>query len=301
MSLQPAQESEQVDARYLMRFLWLSVALALVTMAIKGAAAYMTGSVGILSDALESGVNLLAALVSLWALNLSAKPADANHHFGHGKAEYFSAAVEGILIFIAASLIIVGGVERLINPQPIEAIGFGLLLTVGASVLNGLVGGLLVWQGRKHRSITLEADGRHLLTDVVTSGGVIVGIGLIWATGWHWLDPVIAIVVGVNILITGSSLVRRSAIGLLDAALPDADVEAVRNTICEITIPRGGRLGELLTRESGRQRFVQATILVPGEWSVQFAHDLTDDLEVAVERMLPGTVSVIHVEPDPDA
>ena len=189
----------------------------------------------------------------------------------------------------------------MINPQPIEAIGLGLLLTVGASVLNGLVGGLLVWQGRKHRSITLEADGRHLLTDVVTSGGVIVGIGLIWATGWHWLDPVIAIVVGVNILITGSSLVRRSAIGLLDAALPDADVEAVRNTICEITIPRGGRLGELLTRESGRQRFVQATILVPGEWSVQFAHDLTDDLEVAVERMLPGTVSVIHVEPDPDA
>ncbi len=301
MSLQQAQENEQVDARYLMRFLWLSVILALVTMAIKGAAAYMTGSVGILSDALESGVNLLAALVSLWALNLSAKPADANHHFGHGKAEYFSAAVEGILIFIAASLIIVGGVERLINPQPIEAIGLGLLLTVGASVLNGLVGGLLVWQGRKHRSITLEADGRHLLTDVVTSGGVIVGIGLIWATGWHWLDPVIAIVVGVNILITGSSLVRRSAIGLLDAALPDADVEAVRNTICEITIPRGGRLGELLTRESGRQRFVQATILVPGEWSVQFAHDLTDDLEVAVERMLPGTVSVIHVEPDPDA
>lgn len=290
-----------VDARYLMRFLWLSVALALATMTIKGVAAYLTGSVGIMSDALESGVNLIAALVALWALNLSAKPADKNHHFGHGKAEYLSAAVEGILIIIAAIFIIVGAVDRIVHPKPIEAIGLGLLLTTAASALNGLVGWLLIRQGRKHRSITLEADGHHLVTDVITSVGVIAGIGLIALTGWHWLDPVIAIAVGLNILYTGSKLVYRSTIGLLDAALPAEDVEVVRSTICEVVLPRGGRLGDLLTRESGRQRFVQATVLVPGDWTVQFAHDLADDLELAIDGALPGTESVIHVEPDPDA
>ena len=269
----------QADTRYLMRFLWLSVALSLVTMAIKGAAAYITGSVGILSDALESGVNLLAAIVALWALNLSGKPADHNHHFGHGKAEYMSAAVEGLLIIGAAVTIIATAVGRFVYPQPVEDFGIGLGLTVAASVLNGAVGWLLVHQGRRHRSITLEADGRHLLTDVVTSLGVLAGIALIWATGWHWIDPVIALAVGLNIMVTGVRLTKRSAIGLLDVSLPLNEIETVRATLEQVTNARGGRLTDLLTRESGRQRFVQATVLVPGEWTVQRAHDMTDELE----------------------
>ncbi len=287
------------ETRYLMRFLWLSVALSLVTMAIKGYAAYLTGSVGILSDALESGVNLAAAIVALWALNLSGKPADHNHHFGHGKAEYMSAAIEGLLIIGAAVTIIVAAVERFWHPQPVEGFGIGLGLTAGASVLNGVVGWILLRQGNIHRSITLEADGRHLLTDVVTSLGVIVGVALIWATGWHWLDPVIAVAVGINIMFTGVNLTRRSAIGLLDVSLPLDEIETVRTVLESVSESRGGRLADLLTRESGRQRFVQATVLVPGDWTVQRAHNLTDELEEAVDAALPGTVSVIHVEPDP--
>ena len=288
---------DPVSTRFLMRFLWLSVATALATVLLKGVAAAITGSVGLLSDALESTVNLVAAVVALWALNLSAKPADHNHDFGHGKAEYMSSAVEGALIFVAAAAIIVGGVERLIRPQPIEEIGIGLLLSVGASVLNLVVGWLLVRQGVKHRSITLEADGRHLLTDVWTSVGVIAGIVALWLTGWHWLDPVIAIAVGLNILVTGYKLVRRSVVGLLDAALPPEEVAQIRAAIDSVLAEDPADLTELLTRESGRQRFVQCTVLVPGDWTVTHSHDFADAIEEAVARVLPGTTTFVHIEP----
>lgn len=290
---------EPVSARFLMRFMWVSVFAAVTTVVVKGVAAYLTGSVGLLSDALESTVNLVAAVVALWALALSAKPADHNHDFGHGKAEYMSSAVEGSLIFVAAAAIIVSAIQRFIHPQPIEEIGIGLVLSTAASVLNGLVGYVLIRQGKKHRSIILEADGRHLMTDVLTSVGVIVGIFLILLTGWEWLDPVIAIAVGVNILFTGGSLVRRSVVGLLDAALPAEEVALIRGAMEEVIGAQPVEVTHLLTRESGRERFVQATVVVPGDWSVRRAHDLADAFEDAIARALPQTESFIHVEPTP--
>ena len=213
--------------RLLERFLWLSVATAVATVAIKGVAAYLTNSVGLWSDAAESTVNLMAALVAAWAIRLSAKPADHNHDFGHGKAEYVSAGVEGALIFVAAAAIIYSAIGRLITPQPLEQLGIGLAISVVATLLNLGTGLLLLRAGRAHRSITLVADGKHLLTDVWTSVGVLVGIGLVALTGWAPLDPLVAIGVGINILFTGYQLVRRSVVGLLDAALPEAEIAVV--------------------------------------------------------------------------
>lgn len=285
-----------VSARFLMKFMWLSVFTALATVVIKGVAAAVTGSVGLLSDALESTVNLVAAVVALWALRLSDKPADHNHDFGHGKAEYMSSAVEGSLIFVAAAAIIISAIRRIITPEPVEQLGLGLLLAVVASVLNGVVGFILIRKGKQYRSITLEADGRHLMTDVMTSVGVLVGVGLILLTGWQVLDPIVAIVVGINILFTGYKLVRRSVVGLLDAALPPEEVETIRDTIGDVT-GREVELTDLRTRESGRQRFAQVTITVPGGWTVRRSHDLADAVEDAVDEALPGTTTVVHVEP----
>ncbi len=280
-----------------MRFLWLSVATAIVTVVVKGAAAWLTQSAALMSDALESTVNLVAAVVALWALNLSSKPADANHEFGHGKAEYLSSAVEGSLIFVAAGGIIAGAVLKLLNPVPLESLGLGLILASAASVLNLITGLLLVRAGKAHRSIVLEADGRHLLTDVVTSLGVLIALGLVLVTGAEWLDPVIAIVVGLNILWTGARLVRRSAVGLLDAALPEEDVAAVHAAMDRVMDSQHCRITRLRTRESGRQRFIQAIIEVPGSWSVDRGHALTDALEHEIEAALPGTEAIIHLEP----
>lgn len=294
----PADSSrDPATTRFLMKFMWLSVVTAILTVAIKAAAAVITGSVGLWSDAAESTVNLVAAVVGLWALNLSDKPADDNHDFGHGKAEYMSSAVEGSLIFVAAAAIVMGGVNRLIHPVEIEQIGLGLVLSTVASLLNLATGLLLIRQGRLHRSITLEADGHHLITDVWTSVGVLVAIGLIMVTGWQWLDPVIAIAVGVNILFTGTHLVRRSVVGLLDAALPDDEVERIREAMTRVIGEQPVRVTELRTRESGRQRFAHATVTVPGEWSVRQGHDLADRFEHAIDAALPGTTSFIHVEP----
>ena len=288
-----------VSGAFLQRFLWLSLATAVATVVIKGLAALLTGSVGLLSDALESTVNLVAAAVAIWALRLSDKPADHNHDFGHGKAEYMSSLVEGALIFVAAAAIIVSAIGRFIHPQPVESLGVGLLLSLGASVLNLAVGLVLVHQGKKHRSITLEADGHHLLTDVWTSVGVLVGMGLLLLTGWHWVDPAVALVVGANILFTGAKLLRRSTVGLLDAALPAEDVGIISTAIDSVIDDPRVTVSELLTRESGRQRFVQTTVIVPGHWTVQRSHDLADHIEMAVVHALPSTVTVVHIEPGP--
>ena len=298
-----APATAPVSNRFLMKFLWLSIATAVATVLIKGVAAWITQSAGLLSDALESTVNLVAAIVALWALNLSAKPADFDHEFGHGKAEYFSSFVEGALIFIAAGGIIFSAVLKFLHPQPLEELGVGLLLSLGASVLNLITGLILLRTGKAHRSIVLEADGRHLLTDVLTSAGVIVAMGAIWGAAAlfqvdiEWLDPIVAIAVGVNILWTGYQLVRRSVIGLLDTTLPAHEVELVHDALGRVVDAQHCRLTQLRTREAGRQRFIQAIVEVPDQWSVARAHQLTDALESEIEAALPGTEAIIHVEP----
>lgn len=294
----PAEASSQpVGNRFLERFLWLSIATAILTVGIKGSAAMITNSVGLWSDALESLVNLVAAIVAMWAIRLSAKPADHNHDFGHGKAEYMSAAVEGTLIFIAAGAIIYGAVMRLLTPVTPEQLGLGLALAFVASLLNLGTGLLLLRAGKAHRSITLEADGRHLLTDVWTSAGVLVAIGLVALTGWTILDPIIAILVGLNILYTGYGLVRRSVVGLLDSALPAEEVEMVNKTVAQACNDARVKISQLRTRESGRQRFVYATLTVPGDWTVRRSHDVADEVESAVDREFPGTTTFVHIEP----
>jgi cation diffusion facilitator family transporter len=294
----PAEATSQpVDNRFLERFLWLSIATAIMTVGIKGFAAVITNSVGLWSDALESTVNLVAAIVAMWAIRLSAKPADHNHDFGHGKAEYMSAAVEGTLIFIAAGAIIYGAVMRLLTPVTPEQLGLGLALAFVASLLNLGTGLLLLRAGKAHRSITLEADGKHLLTDVWTSVGVLVAIGLVALTGWTILDPIIAILVGLNILYTGYGLVRRSVVGLLDSALPAEEVEMVNKTVAQACNDSRVRISQLRTRESGRQRFVYATLTVPGDWTVRRSHDVADEVESAVDRAFPGTTTFVHIEP----
>lgn len=291
-------ESNSVDNQQLLeRFIWLSIGTAIATVAIKGVAAWLTNSVGLWSDAMESTVNLVAALVALWALRLSAKPADHNHDFGHGKAEYMSAAVEGTLIFLAAAVIIYGAVERLLTPAPLEQLGLGLALSGLATLLNLGTGLLLIRAGRKHRSITLEADGKHLLTDVWTSVGVLVAIGLVVITGWKILDPVIALLVGANILLTGYRLVRRSVVGLLDGTLPPDEVAVVADALHQICQDPGVELADFRTRESGRQRFVYATLTVPGSWTVKRSHDVADQVEDAIDGALPGTTTFVHIEP----
>lgn len=290
----PAAPNEH---RLLERFLWLSLATALATVTLKVIAATITNSVGLWSDALESTVNLLAAGVALWALRVSARPADHNHDFGHGKAEYLSAAVEGTLIIVAAAAIIAGAVQRLLNPVPLESIGLGIVLATIASVFNLITGLVLIRVGKRYRSITLEADGRHLMTDVWTSVGVVAGIAVVGVTQVYWLDPLIALAVGLNIIVTGYGLVRRSVVGLLDATLPPQEVALIEQALAPLTDDPRVRVTDLRTRESGRQRFVQATLTVPGEWTVRRSHDLADRVEDEVGQVLPGTVTFVHVEP----
>ncbi|TWH23807.1 cation diffusion facilitator family transporter [Rhodococcus rhodochrous] len=281
-----------------MRFMLLSVATALATMLLKASAAWITGSVGLLSDALESGVNLVAAVVGLAALRLAAKPADANHDFGHGKAEYLSAAVEGTMVFAAATVILWTSVERLISPQPVTEVGLGLVLSAGSSALNLVVGLLLIRQGRAHRSITLVADGKHLLTDVWTSAGVLVGVALVALSGWDVLDPIVAILVALNILRIGFGLVRQAVVGMLDAVLPPEDVTAVNAVLDRYREPGVVTILPPRTRESGRQRFVYLVVRVPGDWTVRAGHDLLDRIEADLGEALPGVVVFSHLEPD---
>ncbi len=213
----------------LSRFAWLSIAAATATILLKALAWWITGSVGLLSDAAESLVNLVAAVIALVALKVSIRPPDKNHQFGHSKAEYFSAGAEGMMIFIAAAVIIYTAIQRFFHPQSIEDVGIGLLVSVLASVINGAVAWVLLRNGRKRRSMTLIADGKHLLTDVWTSVGVLVGVGLVWLTGWQRLDPIVAFAVGINILITGAKLVEQSGTALLDVSLPKEENAAIRD------------------------------------------------------------------------
>lgn len=284
----------------LKKFAWLSVATAIVTIALKFSAWWLTGSVGLLSDAAESVVNLVAAVIALIAITVAERPADDDHQYGHSKAEYFSAVVEGAMIFVAAAFILYTGVERIFNPVPLDDLGIGLAISVVAAVVNGVVGVLLVRAGRQHRSPTLSADGKHLLTDVVTSVGVVLGVALVWITGWEILDPVVAVLVGLNIVFVGYRIVRESGMGLMDATLPDED-----NAVVEEILARHRDSGlvdfhELRTRESGKWRFVEFHALVPGAWSVERGHDLVEKVEQEIHAALPFTHITTHLEPIED-
>jgi len=271
----------------------------LVTIALKTSAWAITGSVGLLSDALESVVNLVAAIIALAALRYAARPADDEHHFGHGKVEYLSAGAEGVMIFIAAVLIIREAIARMLDPQPLDSVGIGLAITLVATAVNLAVGLLLIRVGRRERSLILEADGRHLMTDVWTTVGVVVAVGLVAITGWLRLDPVVAIAVAVNILFTGGRLIRRAGRGLLDAALPEEEQQAVRAALEPFTSD-DVHFHAITCRESGRDRFVSMHVLVPGNWTVQRSHDLIEHVEEAVREALPGALVSTHVEPAED-
>ena len=278
------------------RLLWLSVAAALVTMGLKTAAWQATGSVGFLSDALESLVNFTAALLAMLLLYWALRPPDEHHRFGHDKAEYFSAGVEGGLIVLAAISILWAAVDRLRHPQALHDVGIGVAVSAAASFVNLAVGLVLVRAGRRDRSITLEADGRHLLTDVWTSVGVIVGVVLADVTGARWLDPVVALLVGANIVVTGLSLIRRSGAGLMDHALPAAELRAL-DRVLDRYRRDGVSFRSVRTRQAGRRSFVTLDMSVPGGWTVREAHDVADRVEGDVAAALPGAEVTTHVEP----
>lgn len=283
----------------LTRYAWLAIVTALATILLKTGAYLVTGSVGLLSDAAESLVNLVAAVVALVALRVAARPADAGHHYGHGKAEYFSAGVEGLMIFVAAAVIIASAVQRFLHPAPLESLGVGLAVSGVATVLNGAVGLVLIRAGRRHRSVTLRADGKHLMTDVWTSVGVILGVALVGLTGWERLDPTVAALVGINIMITGFRLVAQSSHALLDGALPPEDLARV-GEVLERFRSEDVDFHGLQTRESGRHRFVALHVLVPGAWTVQRGHDLVEEVEAAITEALSDTTVQTHLEPRED-
>ncbi|MBW4550696.1 MAG: cation diffusion facilitator family transporter [Aphanocapsa sp. GSE-SYN-MK-11-07L] len=274
----------------------LSLVTAIITIALKTGAYFFTGSIGLLADAIESGVNLVAAGVAIWALSLAAKPADASHSFGYSKAEYFSSAVEGGLILVAAISIALAAWGRLLHPEPLMQLGLGLGLTLVATALNGGVAFLLLQAGRRLRSITLRADAHHLLTDVWTSGGVVLAIVLVQITGWLALDPLIALGVAANIVWAGLRLLRETGSGLLDASLPAEEQQAIVN-ILQSHQPQGIQFHALRTRLAGARRFVTFHLLVPGEWTVQDGHQLCEEIEIAIVKALPGAHVVTHLEP----
>lgn len=283
----------------LLKFAYLSIATGVIVFSLKLIAWWFTGSVGLLSDALESTVNIVAAVIALFALKTAMKPADQQHHFGRGKAEYFSASVEGFMILVAALIIVATAAERFINPREIEQLGWGLAISTGASILNGVVAVMLIRAGKKYRSPVLDADGRHLMTDVWTSAGVVVGVGLVQVTGYLRLDPLVAMAVGINIVITGVNLLRQSTSKLMDKALSDEDHQAIVDVLKKFESEEV-KFHALQTRESGRHRFVSMHVLVPGAWTIAKGHDLLEDLEKAIIAALPDTTVQTHVEPIED-
>jgi cation diffusion facilitator family transporter len=283
----------------LKRYAWLSIATALATILLKGVAWWLTGSVGLLSDALESFVNLAGALMALAMLSLAATPADEHHAYGHGKAEYFSSGFEGFLILLAALSIGYAAYGRLLNPQPLEAVGVGLAVSVVASLINLATARILLGVGRQYKSITLEADAHHLLTDVWTSVGVILGVGLVWLTGWLWLDPAIAMLVAVNIVWTGWQLLRRSAAGLMDVSMPAEELATMEALLASYRA-QGLDFHALRTRQAGTRAFVILHVLVPGEWTVQQGHDWSERIEADIRRALPHAHVTTHLEPKED-
>lgn len=284
----------------LQRFAWLSVAASLVTIGLKTWAWQLTGSVGLLSDALESLVNLAAALLALSMLRLAASPPDAQHHYGFSKAEYFSAGIEGALIVIAAGGILATALPRLFHPQALDAPLLGLGINAIATGVNLGTAVVLLRAGKEHHSIALEADGRHLMTDVLTSVGVIAGVGLVYVTGWLALDPLVALAVGAHIIFIGWGLMRGSVSGLLDAAIPHDDLSEIHKLFSEYSKRYGVSFHALRTRQAGARRFVTFHLLVPDAWTVKQAHQLSEEIESRIRALIPQASLLTHIEPISD-
>ena len=282
------------------RYAWLSIGAALVTLALKWWAWWVTGSVGLLSDALEGFVNLGAAVLALWMLRVAARPPSAKHPYGMSKAEYLSAGTEGTLIVVAAAGIIATALPRLLNPAPIDEPALGLAISVVASIVNLAVALVLIRVGRANHSITLEADGHHLMTDVWTSAGVISGVALVAFTGWLVLDPLIAIAVGIHIVWAGVGLMRRSVLGLLDAAIPGDEVKEIDKILAEYSKRYGVSFHALRTRHAGARRFVSFHLLVPDAWTVSHAHKLSEEIESRIRSLVPNASIESHIEPISD-
>jgi cation diffusion facilitator family transporter len=287
------------SATPLPRFAAVAIVTAVAVIALKMGAWWLTSSVGLLSDALESLANLAGAVMAYGMLVVADRPPDDEHGYGHSKAEYFASGFEGALILLAAGGIAWAAVPRLLAPQPLEMLAPGVAAAALATALNLGVGRLLLRGSRAYGSITLEASGSHLMTDVWTSAGVIVGVSAAGLTGWHWLDPVIALAVATHILATGAVLVRRSALGLLDTALTPAELERVRRVLARYEA-KGIKFHALLTRRAGRRSFISVHVLVPGEWSVQRGHDLAEEVEGSIRQQMPGATVLTHLEPEED-
>ena len=292
-----ADRYNEMKRENLSRYVWLSILAAVLTIALKAAAYFFTGSIGLLSDALESVINLVAALIALLIIKIAAQPPDDDHAFGHDKAEYFSSGIEGVLIFFAAFGIFYSAVPRLFAPQPLERIGIGLSITLVATLINLIVGLILIRAGRQHHSIVLEADGRHLLTDVWTSVGVVLGIVVVGLTGWFVLDPIIALLVALNILWTGFQLIRRSASGLMDTAVSSETQEKIEEILDDYIKKEKIDYHALRTRQSGARKFISVHILVPDDWTVQKGHNLTEEIEDEIRRAVADSIVFTHLEP----
>lgn len=287
------------DRSKLTRYAWLSILAALLTIGLKAFAYLLTNSVGLLSDALESGVNLAAALMALAMLTVAARPPDEEHAFGHSKAEYFASGVEGTLILLAAASIMWAAVERLWAPRAIEGLGLGLGLSTLASLINFGVARVLLQAGKENKSITLEADARHLMTDVWTSAAVLVALGAVALTKWQVLDPIIAIGVAINIVWSGITLIRQSVLGLMDTAIPVPDQLKVTQ-ILDAQSKHGVQYHDLRTRQAGANQFISFHVLVPGKWSVQRGHNLLESIESEIRAALPLAIVSTHLEPVED-
>ena len=274
----------------------LSIGAALLTMGVKFIGYFLTGSVGLFSDATESIVNLVAALVGLWALTLASRPADEEHTYGHTKSEYFSSGVEGALILVAAVIIVIEALPRLQHPQPLEQIGPGLAFVVVGAVINGVLGWFMSRAGKRLRSIALQADARHLFADVFTTAGVLVGIVLVALTGWLILDPIIALLVALNIVWTGIRLLRETGLGLLDTALPLEDMRLIEHVLDSYRA-QGLAFHALRTRQAGSRRFISFHVLVPGNWTVLKGHTTCETIEIALHDAFPETTVFTHLEP----
>ena len=292
---------DNVDSS-LLKWGWLSIGAACITLTLKFGAYFLTGSVGLLSDAVESLVNLVAAVTALFALWYSTRPVDRSHNYGHQKIEFFSAAVEGALILAAAVTIIWYSIQRLLSPQAIEKVGIGLAVALVATAVNFVLARAMLRVAHRHGSVVLDADGKHLMTDVWTTVGVIVALIVANATGWTWVDPIVGLLVAANIIRIGIHLLRGSFDGLMDRAIPAAEEHEIRLAI-EQTIPYDVTYHALRTRRAGSHRVIDLHLLVPGAERVRDAHMLAKRVEDAIARVYPGTETIIHVEPleDPDA
>jgi len=299
MTVQQTPQVSISNRSSLTKYAWLSIGAAIATILLKTTAYLMTGSIGLLSDAVESLVNLAGGLMALWMLTIAARPPDVSHSYGHSKAEYFASAVEGMLILAAAGAIAYTAIQRLITPMPLEQVGIGLIVSTAASVINFVVSRILMRAGKANHSITLEADAQHLMTDVWTSVGVIAAVALVAVTGYLRLDPIIALIVAANIVWTGVQLIRKSVAGLMDVSLPTSEQEAIERVMADYRI-KGVEFHALRTRQAAARRFVTVHMLVPGEWTVHDAHHVAEDFEHEVIKVLGEANVVTHLEPIED-